>query len=101
MSFTLPQKILTEFIGTFFLSLTICTAAIHGSADEYVPFAIASTLMVVIYAGGHISGAHYNPAVTISVFLRGSSDKEDVLPYIISQIAGGLMAVEISKRFRI
>jgi aquaporin Z len=98
MSFTLPQKILTEFIGTFFLSLTICTAAIHGSADEYVPFAIASTLMVVIYAGGHISGAHYNPAVTISVFLRGSSDKEDVLPYIISQISAAVIAALVSEK---
>ena len=98
MSFTLPQKLLTEFIGTFFLSLTICTAAVHGSADEYVPFAIASTLMVVIYAGGHISGAHYNPAVTISVYLRGSSNKDDVLPYIISQISAAVIAAVVSEK---
>jgi len=98
MSFTLPQKLLTEFIGTFFLSLTICTAAIHGSADEYVPFAIASTLMVVIYAGGHVSGAHYNPAVTISVYLRGSSNKDDVLPYMISQISAAVIAALVSEK---
>ena len=98
MSFTLPQKLLTEFIGTFFLSLAICTAAIHGSADEYVPFAIASTLMVVIYAGGHVSGAHYNPAVTISVYLRGSCDKDDVLPYIISQISAAVVAALVSEK---
>ena len=98
MSFTLPQKLLTEFIGTFFLSLTICTAAIHGSTDEYVPFAIASTLMVVIYAGGHVSGAHYNPAVTISVYLRGSCDKDDVLPYIFSQVSAAMIAALISEK---
>jgi aquaporin Z len=54
--------------------------------------------MVVIYAGGHISGAHYNPAVTISVFLRGSSDKEDVLPYIISQISAAVIAALVSEK---
>lgn len=98
MSFSLPQKILTEFIGTFFLSLTICTAVIHYEY-EYMPFAIASTLMVVIYAGGHISGAHYNPAVTISVYLRGSCNKDDVLPYIASQILAAMIAALVVDRF--
>ena len=64
---SMQQKLMTEFIGTFFLALTICTAAVHGSAGANAPFAIAATLMVMIYAGGHISGAHYNPAVTISI----------------------------------
>ena len=55
---TLLHKLIAEFIGTFFLALTICTAAVHGSAGEYAPFAIASTLMVMIYGLGHVSGAH-------------------------------------------
>ena len=68
---SLYSKLTAEFIGTFFLALTICTAAVHGSAGDYAPFAISATLMVMIYAVGHISGAHFNPAVTISVWIRG------------------------------
>ena len=75
-------KLTTEFVGTFFLSLTICTAGVFGTAGTLAPFAIASTLMVMIYAGGHISGAHYNPAVTLSIYLRGACEKSDLAPYI-------------------
>ncbi|MEC8874266.1 MAG: aquaporin [Candidatus Thermoplasmatota archaeon] len=97
IEYDLQSKLITEFIGTFFLSLTICTAAVHGTAGDFAPFAIASTLMVMIYAGGHISGAHYNPAVTISVYLRGACDKSDILPYIVTQlIAGAAAAVAAS-----
>ena len=91
----MQQKLTTEFIGTFFLSLTICTAAVYGSAGEYAPFGIASTLMVMIYAGGHISGAHYNPAVTVSIYLRGACEKDEVLPYIASQVIGAISAALI------
>ena len=98
----MQHKLTTEFIGTFFLSLTVCTAAVYGSAaNEYVvyaPFAIASALMVMIYAGGHISGAHYNPAITVSVYLRGACDKDDVLPYIASQIVAAVSAALIVER---
>ena len=89
---TMQAKLTTEFIGTFFLTLTICTAAAFGTAGSHAPFAIASTLMVMIYAGGHVSGAHYNPAVTISIYLRGACDKSDVAPYIASQVAAGVAA---------
>ncbi|MDC3310323.1 aquaporin [Candidatus Poseidoniales archaeon] len=99
MTYTMQHKLTTEFIGTFFLSLTVCTAAVYGSAGDYAPFAIASALMVMIYAGGHISGAHYNPAVTVSVYLRGACDKDDVLPYIASQIVAAVSAALIVERF--
>ena len=92
MPHNLQQKLTTEFIGTFFLSLTICTAAVYGSAGDYAPFGIAATLMVMIYAGGHISGAHYNPAVTVSIYLRGACDKDEVLPYIASQLIAAVSA---------
>ena len=92
MVHNLQQKLTTEFIGTFFLSLTICTAAVYGSAGDYAPFGIAATLMVMIYAGGHISGAHYNPAVTVSIYLRGACDKEEVFPYIASQVIAAVSA---------
>ena len=92
MTHTMQQKLTTEFIGTFFLSLTICTAAVYGSAGDYAPFGIAATLMVMIYAGGHISGAHYNPAVTVSIYLRGACEKDEVLPYIVSQVIAAVSA---------
>jgi len=98
MTYTIQQKLTTEFIGTFFLSLTICTAAVYGTAGDYAPFAIASTLMVMIYAGGHISGAHYNPAVTVSIYLRGACDKDEVLPYIASQIIAAVSAALVVER---
>ena len=93
MTHTMQQKLTTEFIGTFFLSLTICTAAVFPvPAGEYAPFGIAATLMVMIYAGGHISGAHYNPAVTVSIYLRGACEKDEVLPYIASQVIAAVSA---------
>ena len=92
MTHSIQQKLTSEFIGTFFLSLTICTVAVYGSAVEHAPFGIAATLMVMIYAGGHISGAHYNPAVTVSIYLRGACDKEEVLPYIASQVIAAVSA---------
>ncbi len=91
------SKLAAEFIGTFFLALTICTAAVHGSAGEYAPFAIASTLMVMIYAVGHISGAHFNPAVTVAVWIRGACDKNDVAPYIGTQLLAGALAAFVSQ----
>ena len=93
---TMQAKLITEFIGTFFLTLTICTAAAFGTAGSHAPFAIASTLMVMIYAGGHVSGAHYNPAVTISIYLRGACDKSDVAPYIASQVVAGVAAAMVA-----
>ena len=94
---SLYSKLTAEFIGTFFLALTICTAAVHGSAGDYAPFAIAATLMVMIYAVGHISGAHFNPAVTISVWIRGACDRNDVAPYIGAQLLAGALAAFLSQ----
>ena len=89
-------KLITEFIGTFFLCLTICVAGVFGLSGQNAPFAIAGTLMVMIYAGAHISGAHYNPAVTISIWIRGACEKSEVVPYALSQLAAGLLAALIA-----
>ena len=62
---------------------------------EYAPFAIAATLMVMIYAVGHISGAHFNPAVTVAVWIRGACDKNDVAPYIGTQLLGGTRRLRV------
>ena len=99
---SLQQKLIAEFVGTFFLALTICTAAVHGSAGEegeYAPFAIAATLMVMIYGVGYITGAHFNPAVTVAIWLRGACEKDDVAPYIAVQIIAGALAALASEMF--
>ena len=84
------RSYLTELIGTFFLVLTIGLVVLNGTA--LAPIAIGSVLMVMVYAGGHVSGAHYNPAVTLAVALRGAMEWRDVAPYMGSQIAGALLA---------
>ena len=92
----MKAKLITEFIGTFFLCLTICVAGAYGLSGPNAPFAIASTLMVMIYAGAHVSGAHYNPAVTISIWIRGACERSEVLPYVISQLAAGFLAALVA-----
>ena len=86
------KRYLTEFIGTFFLVLTIGCTVVPGAAGVIPPLAIGSALMVMVFAGGHISGAHYNPAVTLAVWIRGKTPTRDVVPYMLSQIAGAVVA---------
>jgi aquaporin Z len=86
------NKYLAEFIGTFFLVLTIGCSVIGQGAGPLAPLAIGSVLMVMIFAGGHISGGHYNPAVTLGVWLRGKCEAKDVAPYMIFQIMGAVLA---------
>ncbi len=90
------NKFLVEFIGTFFLVLTIGCTVLPGAPGVIAPLAIGSALAAMIYAGGHISGAHYNPAVTLGVFLRGKCPASDVGPYIAAQIAGSVCAALIA-----
>lgn len=81
---------LTEFIGAFFLVLTIGLSVLSGS--PLAPLAIGTSLMVMVYMGGHISGGHFNPAVTTAVWLRGKLPASQVVPYWIAQILGALVA---------
>ncbi|GMR13161.1 MAG: MIP/aquaporin family protein [Gemmatimonadota bacterium] len=84
------NRYLTEFIGTFFLVLTIGLSVLSGSA--LAPIAIGSGLMVMVYMGGHISGAHYNPAVSLAILMRGKMDLRDFVPYLIAQVLGAMLA---------
>lgn len=86
------NKYLTEFIGAFFLVATIGFTVIEPGAGSMAPLAIGSVLMVMIFAGGHISGGHYNPAVTLAVWIRGRCDTKDVGPYMAAQALGGVLA---------
>jgi aquaporin Z len=87
------NKLITEFIGTFFLVLTIgCTVIGTAGSGVIPPLAIGAALMVMIFAGGHISGAHYNPAVTLGVLVRGRCSVSDAVGYMISQCLGAFVA---------
>ncbi len=86
------MKYLVELIGTFFLVATVGFTVLEPGASALAPLAIGSALMIMIYAGGHVSGGHYNPAVTLAVWMRGRCPTSDVPGYMIAQVAGALMA---------
>lgn len=86
------KKYFVEFIGTFFLVFTVGMTVIAPGAGAMAPLAIGSILAVMIFAGGHISGGHFNPAVTLGVWLRGKCPGADVAPYLGAQFAAGLVA---------
>jgi len=95
------NKYIAEFIGTFFLVLTIGCTGIGASAGVIAPLAIGAALMVMVFAGGHISGAHYNPAVTLGVLIRGKLKTADMIPYWIAQcVAAAVAAIVVSKILR-
>lgn len=80
------NKYITEFIGTLFL---VMGAALAGAIGASL------ALMIMVYAGGHISGAHYNPAVTLAVWMRGKIEMKDAVMYWIFQFAGALVAAMV------
>ena len=84
------SRYVTELVGTFFLVLTIGLTAMNGT--PFAPIAIGSVLMAMVYMGGRISGAHYNPAVSVAVLIRGKMEARDVIPYVLSQITGAILA---------
>jgi len=86
------KKLLVEAIGTFFLVLVIGLTVIEPGAGAMAPLAIGTILMVMVYAGGPISGGHYNPAVTLAVWLRGRCEAKDVPPYMGAQVLGAVLA---------
>jgi aquaporin Z len=90
------KKYIAEFIGTFFLVLTIGCTVIPAGAGVIAPLAIGAALMAMIYAGGHISGAHFNPAVTLAVFIRGKCSAADVVPYWLAQVLAGVAAATVA-----
>src|SRR5262245_4206390 len=89
------RKYVTEFIGTFFLVFTVCCAVL-GHAG-LAPLAIGSVLMVMIFAGGHISGGHYNPAVSLAVYLRGRLSAMDLGAYVVVQLVAGVIAAGVAR----
>jgi len=90
-------RYLTEFVGTLFFVMTIGLVVATGTA--LAPLFIGSALMVVVYMGAPVSGAHYNPAVTFALFLRGKMRRADLLPYIVAQLLGATVGAYLSCMF--
>lgn len=87
------MKYVYEFIGTFFLVLTIGLSVLNEAGlNFFAPVAIGSILAVMIYAGAHISGAHYNPAISLAVFLRGKLSFANLGLYWLFQLLGAVAA---------
>ncbi|HEY2576618.1 MAG TPA: aquaporin [Streptosporangiaceae bacterium] len=89
------RKYVTEFIGTFFLTFAVGVAVLSGSV--FVPLAAGGMLMVMIYAGGHISGGHYNPAVTVAALVRRRIGIADAAAYWVAQVIGAVVAGVIAR----
>src|SRR6187399_3624634 len=96
------KKNLAEFIGTFWLVLGGCGAAMLAAGFPGVgigllgvSLAFGLTVLTIAYSLGHVSGAHLNPAVTIGFWASGSIGANKILPYIISQIAGGIAGAAV------
>jgi aquaporin Z len=88
----MPRKLIVELIGTFFLVFTVGQCVITPGAGALAPIAIGASLMVMIYAGGHISGGHYNPCVSLAVCLRGKLSAPEFGGYVIAQLFGAALA---------
>ena len=86
----MAPKLITEFIGTFFLVLTIGLTQLIGVG--IAPLAIAGVLVGMIYMGGHISNAHYNPAVTLAFWMRGGLPAREIVPYMVVQVTAACTA---------
>ncbi len=96
------KKNLAEFIGTFWLVLGGCGSAVLAAGFPEVgigllgvALAFGLTVLTIVYSLGHISGAHLNPAVTFGLWVGGRFKGKDILPYVISQILGGIAAAAV------
>jgi aquaporin Z len=84
------RRCAVEAVGTFFLTFTVVTGVRGGV--PYTPLAAGAMLMVMVYAGGHISGGHFNPAVTMAMLWRGRIGVRDAGGYCVVQLAAGVVA---------
>ncbi|HEX6403155.1 MAG TPA: aquaporin [Pseudonocardiaceae bacterium] len=92
---TAGRKYATELIGTFLFLFAIAASVL--STSSFAPLAIGAALMVMVYAGGHVSGGHYNPAVTLAALVRGRIGPADAVAYWVSQIVGGVLGMALAR----
>ena len=92
MTYALNRKLAVEFIGMFMFVFTVGMATNKAGAGALAPLAIGSLLMVMVFAGAHISGGHYNPAVSTAVFVRGRMTANEYRGYMITQFVAAILA---------
>jgi aquaporin Z len=90
MDHALTRRLVVELIGTFVLVFTVACTVL--TKQPLAPIAIGSALMVSVYAGGHISGGHFNPAVSLAAFVRGRLPMHDLFFYWLAQLVGAAAA---------
>ena len=88
------RRYATEFVGTFFLVFTVCTAVL--SRAPLAPLAVGAILAAMVFAGGHVSGGHYNPAVSLAAYVRGKLSAVDLGLYAAAQFVGGVVAALVA-----
>jgi aquaporin Z len=98
----MSRRLTAEFIGTFWLVFGGCGAAVFAATfPQYgigflgVSFAFGLTVLTMAYAVGHISGGHFNPAVTLGLWAAGRCASKHVIPYVIVQVAGAILAAAV------
>lgn len=100
--FSLSQRLTAEFLGTLWLVLGGCGSAVLAAAFPQVgigllgvSLAFGLTVLTMAYAVGHVSGGHFNPAVTIGLCTAGRHPARDVIPYIVAQVAGAIVGAGV------
>jgi aquaporin Z len=92
MTYPLDRKLVVEFIGMFVFVFTVGMATNRAGAGPLAPLAIGSVLMVLVFAGGHVSGGHFNPAVSTAVFVRGRMSSTEYAAYMVTQFIAAVVA---------
>lgn len=92
MEYSLDRKLVVEFIGMFVFVFTVGMVTEKTGAGTLAPLAIGFVLMVMVFAGGHISGGHYNPAVSTAVLIRGRMSAAEWVGYVLFQLAAAVLA---------
>jgi aquaporin Z len=92
MDAVLQRKLVVEFVGMFLFVFTVGMATNKAGAGALAPLAIGSVLMVMVFAGGHVSGGHFNPAVSTAVLVRGRMATNEYVAYIATQFAAAVLA---------
>jgi aquaporin Z len=92
MDAVLKRKLVVEFVGMFLFVFTVGMATNKAGAGALAPLAIGSILMVMVFAGGHVSGGHFNPAVSTAVRLRGRMATDEYVAYLVTQFVTAVLA---------